>query len=277
MGKSIKVGPRYIPILDLSEDFKAKLYPRMLTEKRANYIRHNYYVPKQAFSKELLRMYEKKIFSEYAFIFNPNLSRWQHIEDYTKFKIKKLKTMYNSMSTIRNMINEYRLKIDRIKEDYNSVAFRLKNLRTKKASMGKIIRLNAYIVGATEIDNIYEIAEMEYSSYYKKNMPSSRHAFLKTVGTNYISKGYFSMDVVIVTTIPVKLKEEYGSFKQKWTLYKEVGYDDRKLYRDIRDYQLEYNNLREKMSDLQNKISTLKKKLKKYVRNLKKYHTVSYE
>ena len=83
-----------------------------------------------------------------------------------------------------------------------------------------IATLHAFMV-AEQSPHFYEIALADYVGWGTP-IPSARHAILMTTETTFTSKGWFRISAQRVTEVPIKLKEEFGSFTQAWPVYSEV-------------------------------------------------------
>jgi hypothetical protein len=110
-------------------------------------------------------------------------------------------------------------KIDDIENQINSANQDIASAQ-EYLDNNKVINLTAFIIGVME-ENFYEIA-LPQRSYYGL-LPSEKHAILLTTETQFTSKGKFTITVMKTgIDLPIKLKEEFGSFTQEWTVYKEV-------------------------------------------------------
>ncbi len=85
---------------------------------------------------------------------------------------------------------------------------------------GKIINLHGYMIQQIK-PNYYEFAFTEYDNFLGE-IPSNSRGLLKTVETQFQSKGIFDLLVVEDGKEDVVLTEDAGRFNQTWVVYREV-------------------------------------------------------
>ena len=74
--------------------------------------------------------------------------------------------------------------------------------------------------------------------------------------------------------MPVRLKQEYGGFKQSWQVYQEATYEDKKNIYNIALNTAKYTSLARSIKNTQSRMNELKLKYKKNLMILKKYNAV---
>jgi hypothetical protein len=270
-GSKVKIGFRYVPLIDMDKKTKDRFYPDKMRSCRKEYLQHKFYNPKHAVYVNYRNKIEQEMFKAKAFIFNRSYSRWEHVDKFIKSTTTRLRGVYYKLlKTIKNIKN-LQSSIADTKGEYVRLNEKLRSLRQER--IPTVFTLYGYII-SDEGKNIYEIAETTYSYSVGGRIPTRQHAFLKTTGTSFSSKGHFSLDVLILTNIPVSLKREYGGFKQNWTVYKEATYSEKEKYNSLSRYKNMAITASKRIKDLKKTLRTAETTKKRYERQLNEYNAI---
>ena len=271
-GRYMRVGSNEVPVIDIDPKIKDRLDIKTVRRKQNQYIQKYYYTPKTKALSAKKKYYENELFTKYGFVLNKSISQWEHIDKYIVSTTARLRKMFDSMSNLKKTFYSEKDRLASLKSDYQSTLSRLSELRTEEGRSPRIFTLYGYII-SNEGDNLYEIA---ITNSYRRVI-SSRHALLMVTSTEFTTKGYFSLDVIRLKTMPVKLKEEYGGFHQTWTVYKEATYADRRVLRELYTQESKLKALKKEIQLTTERLNMYKAKYQKYNKTLKEYNAVVTE
>jgi vacuolar-type H+-ATPase subunit I/STV1 len=168
----------------------------------------------------------------------------------TKFAETEWSTKAQSeMLSIRK--TQIQTEIEDIESQINSANQDIASAQ-KYLNENKVINLTAFMVSVLE-GNYYEIALLRWSYYGA--IPSENHAILLTKETTFNSKGKFTMTVRKTgIDLPIKLKEDFGSFTQEWTVYEEVDSETKRTISEkkklIADKKSEIQSFQNQLKEL---------------------------
>lgn len=266
------------------------LYISKVLEDNTEYSKHKKYIESiidnydNLFVKDYLLDQVAKEIRSVNYIFASNiLSQYKNLgiilnkdELYTLSLLNELaffeKSKAKSFSTFQS-VNKIDAQIENNTEKYDKL------IDQKSAEKTKLINDNSEFISnrnklEKDIDELEK--ELEKSGYfwlrgsilgeiktkaYEISIPYQRtHALLRTIETEYTSKGTFSLRVKKTGTSNVKLKEEFGSFTQEWDVYTEVT-----------EGAVESHNIRKKLlNEKKSEFRALKNKSKNFERRLSK-------
>ena len=182
--------------------------------------------------------------------------------------------MFTYMLRTQQSIENMDATIEKTQEQYNKNSITLRKLKTEASSSPTIYELKGYIVALTDTKDLYEIAKTEYNYRLRCRVPTSNHAYFLATSSTFTTKGHFAKDVIILTSLPVTLKKEYGGFRQSWTVYKEATAEDKRIYNEILYYERKCRTGAKTLSAQKQSLKVLNAKEKKYMKKLKEHNAI---
>jgi hypothetical protein len=237
------------------------------------YIQANYFNPKLEYTKTSRQEIGALLFKQNGFVFNSTKNTREYFGEYIKSKYSEFRSLKKEISSLTQNSNEMQKSHERTNRLYNASTQSLDSLKSISKKVPRIIGLSAFII-AMEKEDLYEIAITEYNSYSGTRALTDRHAVLVTEETTFSTKGHFTMDVIVLDSIPVKLKGEFGGFNQKWTVYKEATYKDKKIFLELTEKENAVALLRTKLDDSIQQRQLTDKRIQEIKNYLAKYEAL---
>lgn len=118
----------------------------------------------------------------------------------------------NKMETIINIIPQHTTELENIKKFDKEIIDISDNIKSNQLNY---VTLDGYIIA--RVNNSYPQQYEINIGYYGNN-----RAVLVTTETEFSTRGRFTINVTKQGTTSVTLKEDFGSFRQNWDVYREV-------------------------------------------------------